>query len=218
VATLAQARAFGRAEGYPLLLKAAAGGGGRGIRLAADEAELAGTFGLAQSEAGAAFGDARLYVERFVRAARHIEVQIAADADGAVVHLGERDCSTQRRYQKLIEEAPAPAIDEGLRAALCGAAVGFARAIGYRNIGTVEFVVDVETGAFFFLEMNCRIQVEHPVSEMVCGIDLVALQLRVAGGKSLGLAQPNVMLSGHAIECRLVAEDPQRDFAPSPPG
>jgi acetyl-CoA carboxylase biotin carboxylase subunit len=216
VATLEQAHAFGQAEGYPLLLKAAAGGGGRGIRLAGDGAELAATFGLAQAEAAAAFGDGRLYVERFVRAARHIEVQIAADADGGIVHLGERDCSTQRRYQKLIEEAPAPAIDERLRAALRDAAVGFAHAINYRNVGTVEFVVDVETSEFFFLEMNCRIQVEHPVTEMLCGIDLVALQLRVAGGKPLGLAQADVKLSGHAIECRLVAEDPQRDFTPSP--
>jgi acetyl-CoA carboxylase biotin carboxylase subunit len=155
-------------------------------------------------------------MERFIRAARHVEVQVAADGAGAVIHLGERDCSTQRRYQKLIEEAPAPSLDASLRDELRDAGVAYARAIGYRNIGTVEFIVDAEAGTFYFLEMNCRIQVEHPVSEAVCGIDLVELQLRIAGGEPLGIAQDDVAFDGHAIECRLVAEDTANGFAPSP--
>jgi acetyl-CoA carboxylase biotin carboxylase subunit len=216
VLTLGQAQAFAAEAGYPVLLKAAGGGGGRGIKLAGGPDDLRTLFGVAQAEAGAAFGDDRLYVERFIRAARHIEVQIAADDHGAVVHLGERDCSTQRRYQKVIEEAPAPALDTGLRDALRDAGVAFARAIGYRNLGTVEFVVDVESASFFFLEMNCRIQVEHPVTEVVCGLDLVALQLRIADGLPIGFGQDDVAVDGHAVECRLVAEDPARGFAPSP--
>jgi acetyl-CoA carboxylase biotin carboxylase subunit len=216
VATLADAQAFAADAGYPVLLKAAGGGGGRGIKLAGGPDELRGLFGMAQAEAAAAFGDDRLYVERFIRAARHVEVQVAADDHGAVVHLGERDCSTQRRYQKVIEEAPAPALDTAVRDALREAGVAFARAIGYRNLGTVEFVVDVESGSFYFLEMNCRIQVEHPVTEVVCGIDLVALQLRIADRLPLGFTQEEVAIDGHAVECRLVAEDPARGFAPSP--
>jgi acetyl-CoA carboxylase biotin carboxylase subunit len=216
LASLAAAEAFAADVGYPVLLKAAGGGGGRGIKLAGDLAELQTVYSVAQAEAGAAFSDDRLYVERYVRAARHVEVQIAADAHGAVIHLGERDCSTQRRYQKLIEEAPAPALAEHLRAALHDAALAFARAIGYVNLGTVEFIVDVERGDFCFLEMNCRIQVEHPVTEAVCGLDLVALQLRIADGAPLAIEQAAVHVVGHAIECRLVAEDPSRDFRPSP--
>jgi acetyl-CoA carboxylase biotin carboxylase subunit len=216
VQSLADAQDFAGGAGYPVLVKAAAGGGGRGIKLARDADELSAVFGVAQAEAGAAFGDDRLYVERFIRAARHVEVQVAADDHGAVVHLGERDCSTQRRYQKVIEEAPAPALAPGVRDALCDAGVAFARAIDYRNVGTVEFVVDVESGSFFFLEMNCRIQVEHPVTEAVCGLDLVALQLAIANGQPLGFAQHDVAIDGHAVECRLVAEDPARGFAPSP--
>jgi acetyl-CoA carboxylase biotin carboxylase subunit len=216
VSTFADARAFADAEGYPVLVKAAGGGGGRGIKLAVDAASLESVFGLARAEAAAAFGDERLYLERFVRAARHIEVQVAADTHGTMVHLGERDCSTQRRYQKVIEETPAPRLSRQLRDSLCEAALAFARAISYRNIGTVEFVVDVETGEFFFLEMNCRIQVEHPVTELVCGLDLVALQLRIASGESLGFQQADVRLDGHAIECRLLAEDSDHDFRPAP--
>jgi acetyl-CoA carboxylase, biotin carboxylase subunit len=216
VATLGEAEAFAADHGYPVLLKAAGGGGGRGIKLAGDLEQLRLVHSLARAEAGAAFGDERLYIERLIATARHIEVQIAADDHGGVIHLGERDCSTQRRYQKLVEEAPAPALDHGLRAALLDAGVAFAAAIDYRNLGTVEFVVDVAQRSFHFLECNCRIQVEHPVTEAVCGLDLVALQLAIADGEPLGLAQRDVAFSGHAVECRLVAEDPARDFAPSP--
>jgi acetyl-CoA carboxylase, biotin carboxylase subunit len=202
--------------GYPLLVKAAGGGGGRGIKLARDRAELDSLLSLARSEAGAAFGDERVYLERFVATARHIEVQIAADEQDAVVHLGERDCSVQRRYQKVIEEAPAPNLDPATRNALTAEAVAFARAIGYRNLGTVEFVLDVGTGEHFFLEINCRIQVEHPVTEAITGRDLVAMQLRIADGEPLGFTQRDVVFDGHAIECRLNAEDVARGFVPSP--
>jgi acetyl-CoA carboxylase biotin carboxylase subunit len=216
VATLKEAEEFAAEHGYPLLLKAAGGGGGRGIKLAGDLEQLRLRHAIARAEAGAAFGDERLYIERLIVAARHIEVQIAADGHGGVIHLGERDCSTQRRYQKLLEEAPAPKLDPGLREQLLDAGVAFARAIGYRNLGTVEFVVDTATASFHFLECNCRIQVEHPVTEAVCGLDLVALQLAIADGEPLPLTQDEVSFDGHAIECRLVAEDPARDFAPSP--
>jgi acetyl-CoA carboxylase biotin carboxylase subunit len=216
VATLEEARRFAGESGYPVLLKAAGGGGGRGIKLAHDDAELHALFGVAVAEAESAFGDPRLYVERFVAAARHVEVQIAADAHGAVVHLGERDCSVQRRYQKVIEEAPAPSITQDQRDALTSAAVAFARAIGYVNLGTVEFMVDARSGAFFFLECNCRIQVEHPVTEEVTGRDLVAEQLRIAAGEPLSFAQDDIALTGHAVEARLTAEDVAHDFRPSP--
>jgi acetyl-CoA carboxylase, biotin carboxylase subunit len=216
VATLAEAERFADAGGFPVLLKAAGGGGGRGIKLARAAGDLRELFGIAVAEAEAAFGDARLYVERFVEAARHVEVQVAADAHGAVVHLGERDCSVQRRYQKVIEEAPAPALAPERRDALTSAAVAFARAIGYVNLGTVEFMVDARTGDFFFLEMNCRIQVEHPVTEEVTGRDLVAEQLRIAAGEPLSFAQDDVRLEGHAVEARLTAEDVAHGFRPSP--
>jgi acetyl-CoA carboxylase, biotin carboxylase subunit len=199
-----------------VLLKAAGGGGGRGIKLARDPDDVRALFGVAVAEAESAFGDPRLYVERFVEAARHVEVQVAADAHGSVVHLGERDCSVQRRYQKVIEEAPAPALDPAQRDALTTAAVAFARAIGYVNLGTVEFMVDAHTGELFFLEMNCRIQVEHPVTEEVTGRDLVAEQLRIAAGERLSFAQDDVRLEGHAVEARLTAEDVAHDFRPSP--
>jgi acetyl-CoA carboxylase biotin carboxylase subunit len=216
VETLDAARRFAAEAGYPVLLKAAGGGGGRGIKLAGDEAELSGLFRVAGAEAESAFGDPRLYVERFVAAARHVEVQVAADAHGSVVHLGERDCSVQRRYQKVIEEAPAPALSSEQREALTSAAVTFARAIGYVNLGTVEFMVDARTGEHFFLEINCRIQVEHPVTEEVTGRDLVAEQLRIAAGEPLSFAQEDVVLDGHAVEARLTAEDVARGFQPSP--
>jgi acetyl-CoA carboxylase, biotin carboxylase subunit len=202
--------------GYPVLVKAAGGGGGRGIKLAKDGEELDGLLSLARSEAGAAFGDERLYLERFVANARHVEVQIAADEHGAVVHLGERDCSVQRRYQKVVEEAPAPNLDPATRNALTAEAVAFATAIGYRNLGTVEFVLDVDTGDYFFLEVNCRIQVEHPVTEAVTGRDLVKLQIHIADGNELGFSQNDVTFDGHAIECRLNAEDVAHGFMPSP--
>jgi acetyl-CoA carboxylase biotin carboxylase subunit len=201
---------------YPLLVKAAGGGGGRGIKLVRDAGELDALLSLARSEAGAAFGDERVYLERFIAAARHIEVQVAADEHGGVVALGERDCSVQRRYQKVIEEAPAPGLAQGTRAALCEAAVAFARRISYRNVGTVEFVLDAASDEFFFLECNCRIQVEHPVTEAVTGVDLVGEQLRIAAGERLSVAQEDVRVDGHAIECRLTAEDPERGFQPSP--
>jgi acetyl-CoA carboxylase biotin carboxylase subunit len=202
--------------GYPLLIKAAGGGGGRGIKLARDEAELRSQLGLARSEAGAAFGDERVYVERYVAAARHVEVQIAADERGHVIHLGERDCSVQRRYQKVIEEAPAPGLPEETTKALRDAGVAFAAAIRYRNLGTVEFVLDAESQEFYFLEMNCRIQVEHPVTEAVTGQDLVVLQLRIADGLPLPMQQGDVAIKGHAIECRLNAEDVAHGFRPTP--
>jgi acetyl-CoA carboxylase, biotin carboxylase subunit len=202
--------------GYPVLLKAAGGGGGRGIKLVRGPTELAELYWLARAEAQAAFDDDRIYVERFIGRARHIEIQIAADAHGNVVHLGERDCSVQRRYQKLVEEAPAPVIADALRDQIRAAAVTLARAIGYRNLGTVEFIVDADSGDFFFLEVNCRIQVEHPVTEELTGRDLVALQLRIADGEPLGFDQEDVQFTGHVIECRLCAEDPMHDFRPSP--
>jgi acetyl-CoA carboxylase, biotin carboxylase subunit len=216
VGSAPQAQEAAEEIGYPVLVKAAGGGGGRGIKLAREALDLDGLLSLARSEAGAAFGDERLYLERFITAARHVEVQIAADEHGAVVHLGERDCSVQRRYQKVVEEAPAPSLEPAVRDAMGDVAVGFARAIGYRNLGTVEFVVDSDTGEHYFLEINCRIQVEHPVTEAVTGRDLVALQLRVADGEPLGFAQEDVALDGHAIECRLNAEDVARGFMPSP--
>jgi acetyl-CoA carboxylase biotin carboxylase subunit len=216
VTTVEAARRFADDAGYPVLLKAAGGGGGRGIKLAHDADELASLFGVAVAEAESAFGDSRLYVERFVTAARHVEVQIAADEHGAVVHLGERDCSVQRRYQKVIEEAPAPSLTVAQRDALTSAAVAFAGAIGYVNLGTVEFMVDARTGEFFFLECNCRIQVEHPVTEEVTGRDLVAEQLRIAAGEPLSFAQNDVTIEGHAVEARLTAEDVQHEFRPSP--
>jgi acetyl-CoA carboxylase, biotin carboxylase subunit len=197
--------------GYPLLIKAAGGGGGRGIRRAYDEDELNAQLSVARSEAGAAFGDDRVYAERFIAAARHVEVQVAADEHGATLHLGERDCSVQRRYQKVIEEAPARAAP-----GMAEAAVRLAAELGYRNLGTVEFIVDAETGEFFFLEINCRIQVEHPVTEAVTRRDLVALQLQIADGNPLGFAQEDVHFHGHAIECRLNAEDITRGFMPTP--
>ncbi len=192
VNSAADARALGERIGYPVLVKAAGGGGGRGIRHARDGDELEAIIGLARTEAAAAFADDRLYVEKLVPRARHVEVQIAADEHGAVVHLGERDCSVQRRFQKLIEEAPAPALPSGARGRLLDAAVAVARAIGYANLGTVEFVLDADTDDFFFLEVNCRIQVEHPVTEAITGRDLVALQLRIADGEPLGFTQEDV--------------------------
>ena len=200
--------------GYPLLVKAAAGGGGRGMRVVRAPAELADALVGARREATAAFGDGRLLLERLVEPARHVEIQVLADAHGGVVHLGERDCSVQRRHQKVIEESPSPAVTPALRAALGEAAVRVTRAAGYVNAGTCEFLLDAN-GRFSFIEMNARLQVEHPVTELVTGRDLVRQQLRVAAGEPLGFAQHDVTLRGHAIECRLYAEDPARDFLPS---
>ncbi|MBI3108982.1 MAG: acetyl-CoA carboxylase biotin carboxylase subunit [Candidatus Rokubacteria bacterium] len=212
----AEVAAAARSIGYPLLLKAAAGGGGRGMRVVRSAGELAEAFGTAHAEAQAAFGDGRLYVERFLEGVRHVEVQVLADRFGAAVQLGERDCSIQRRHQKVLEEAPAPGVSPALRAAMGAAALALARGIKYESAGTVEFVLEPATGRFHFIEMNTRIQVEHPVTEVVTGVDLVAAQLRVAAGERLGLAQAEVRIEGHALECRINAEAPDADFRPSP--
>jgi acetyl-CoA carboxylase, biotin carboxylase subunit len=211
----AEALRLAREVGWPVLVKAVGGGGGRGLRVVADPARLAETVQRATAEASAAFGDPRVYLERFLPAGRHVEVQLLGDGQ-TVIHLGDRDCSVQRRYQKLLEEAPAPGLGEELRGRLHRAAVALGRRLGYRGLGTVEFLVDQALDGFFFLELNARIQVEHPVTEAVTGLDLVAEQLAVAEGRPLRLAQAEVMLAGHAIECRINAEDPEHDFRPSP--
>ena len=202
--------------GYPFLFKASAGGGGRGMRLVRSKAELAVAMESAATEAKAAFGDATLYMEKFIESARHIEIQILADSHGNVVHLGEHDCSTQRRHQKLIEEAPSPFISAQLRSKLTESAVRLAQRVDYRGAGTVEFVYDERTREAYFLEMNTRIQVEHPVTEMITGRDLVVEQIRIAAGEPISFTQDEVQVRGHAIECRINAEDPTRDFAPGP--
>ena len=202
--------------GYPVLLKASAGGGGRGMRLVQTERELGEALEAAASEAKAAFGDGTLYMEKFISRARHIEIQIMGDAHGNVLHLGERDCSTQRRHQKLIEETPSPVVDGDLRRRLCDAALRLADHVKYRSAGTVEFVYDEDSREAYFLEMNTRIQVEHPVTEMVTGRDLVVEQIRIAGGEPVSFAQEDVRMNGHAIECRINAEDARRKFMPCP--
>jgi acetyl-CoA carboxylase biotin carboxylase subunit len=205
-----------RAIGVPLLVKAVGGGGGRGMKRVDTLAALPAALELAAAEAGAAFGDSRVYLERYVGSGRHIEVQVLGDGAGRVIHLGERDCSTQRRYQKLVEETPAPGLSERMRAALHAAAVRFAQRLSYRGAGTVEFLVDKERDSFYFLEMNARIQVEHPVTEAVTGVDLIAEQIAIAGGSGLRLAQSDIHITGCAVECRINAEDPTNDFRPSP--
>jgi acetyl-CoA carboxylase biotin carboxylase subunit len=211
----AAARALADEIGWPVLVKAAGGGGGRGLRPARDPGQLAAAIERGAAEADAAFGDPRVYLEPCISPARHVEVQLLGDGQ-RVIHLGDRDCSVQRRYQKLIEEAPAPLLADGLRAALREAAVAFGAHLGYRGLGTVEFLVDPRRGSFYFLEMNARIQVEHPVTEAVTRLDLVAEQIAVAEGRGLRLAQDDVALAGHAIECRINAEDPAAGFRPSP--
>ena len=201
--------------GFPVLVKAAGGGGGRGLRVVRDPGELERAVAVASAEAGAAFGDPRVYLERYVSPARHVEVQLLGDGE-RVVHLGTRDCSVQRRYQKLIEEAPAPLLGDGLRARLHAAAVAIGEHLRYRGAGTVEFLVDVTREEFYFLEVNARIQVEHPVTEAITGLDLVEEQIAIAEGRSLRVRQEDVTFTGHAIECRINAEDPRRDFLPSP--
>jgi len=209
--------AFERAHeiGYPVLLKAAAGGGGRGIRIAADPAELVSVFQQAALEAAAAFGDGSLYLEKFLDPARHVEVQVLGDGRGGLVHVLERECSLQRRRQKLIEESPSPALDDDTRAAMAAAALRIADAVDYESAGTVEFLLGGD-GAFYFIEMNTRIQVEHPVTEMVAGVDLVQEQLRIAAGDGMSFRQEDVALRGAAIEVRINAEDPAQAFMPSP--
>lgn len=210
-----EAEAVASKIGYPVILKATAGGGGRGMRLVRDESELVRAFQAAQGEAEAAFGNAGVYLEKFIERPRHIEFQILADRYGNTIHLGERDCSIQRRHQKLLEEAPSPILSPELRREMGEAAVRAAQAIGYVGVGTVEFLLD-DSGQFCFMEMNTRIQVEHPVTEMITGLDLVAEQIRVACGEKLRLTQDEVQLRGHAIECRINAEDPDRNFRPHP--
>ena len=222
VADPAAAVEAARAVGFPLMLKASAGGGGRGIQIVHDEESLPGIFAVCSAEVEAAFGDPRIFLERYVAHARHIEVQVVGDGRGGVVTLAERDCSLQRRYQKVVEEAPAyiPSLDDvqlnDLRQGLYNSARLLVSAIDYRGAGTVEFIVDQESGKFFFLEMNTRIQVEHPVTEEVTGVDLVAEQLRIAAGEPMSLSQQDVALRGHAIEVRLTAEDVDAGFVPSP--
>ena len=211
---LAEARDIARKIGYPLLVKAVAGGGGRGMRIVGDESELLRALPLAQAEAEAAFGNGTVYLERFVERPRHIEVQILADRFGTTLAVGERDCSIQRRHQKLIEEAPAPNLPRKTRDALLKAAVKGAKAAKYTNAGTLEFLVDPR-GDLYFMEMNTRIQVEHPVTEITTGIDLVVWQIRIAAGQRLTLTDRDCEPRGHAIECRITAEDAERDFAPS---
>jgi acetyl-CoA carboxylase biotin carboxylase subunit len=201
--------------GFPVLVKAAGGGGGRGLRVVREPGELADAVSMASAEAGAAFGDPRVYLERYVERGRHVEVQILGDGE-RVIQLGDRDCSVQRRYQKLIEEAPAPGLDAGLRDRLRAAAVALGLSLGYRGAGTVEFLVDADRGEFYFLEVNARIQVEHPVTEAITGLDIVAEQIAIAEGRPLRLRQEDVRFAGHAIECRINAEDPGYDFRPSP--
>ena len=202
--------------GYPCLLKASAGGGGRGMRIVRDPQSLLAASECAQAEALAAFGDATVYLEKFIERARHIEIQVLGDRHGNLVHLFDRDCSVQRRHQKLIEEAPSPVLSAARRAEMADAALALARGVGYFSAGTVEFVFDANADRFYFLEMNTRIQVEHPVTEMVTGVDLVREQLRVAAGERLSLRQGDIRLRGHAIECRINAENPLRGFMPAP--
>lgn len=216
VHTLEEAQRLAARIGAPLLIKAVGGGGGRGMKRVDDLQDLPVALDMAASEAGAAFGDARVYLERYVARGRHVEVQVLGDGRGEVLQLGERDCSVQRRYQKLIEESPAPRLEDSARAALCDAAVRFARRLSYRGAGTVEFLLDSDTGSFHFLEMNARIQVEHPVTEQVTRMDLVAAQIAIAAGEGLPLQQPAVRAQGWAVECRINAEDPDNDFMPSP--
>jgi acetyl-CoA carboxylase biotin carboxylase subunit len=215
VLELGEALRIGAEIGYPLLIKAAGGGGGRGIRICADPQALQEEFAVAREEARAAFGREAVYLEKYLAAPRHIEFQILGDYRGKIVHLGERECSIQRRHQKLIEESPSPRLTPELRTAMAAAALRAAAAVGYRNAGTVEFLLD-PGGQFYFLEINARIQVEHPVTEMTTGIDLVREQIRLAAGDPLGFSQETIRPRGWAMECRVNAEDPQKNFRPSP--
>ncbi len=201
--------------GFPVMIKAAYGGGGRGMRIAHSKEELKKLFPVAQREALSAFGDDRVYIEKYIENPRHIEAQIIADSFGNCVYLGERECSIQRRHQKLIEEAPSPAVTPDMRKKHCEYAITVARAIGYVSAGTIEFLLDKE-GNFYFLEMNTRIQVEHPVTELVTGIDIVKEQIKVADNELLSFTQDDVKINGHAIECRINAEDPDNNFRPNP--
>lgn len=212
---LEEARKAAKKIGYPVMIKASSGGGGKGMRVARDEEELCTHFLTAQQESVRAFGDDSMYLERYVEHPRHVEVQILGDKFGHVVSLGERDCSIQRRHQKMIEESPCMALDEKLRKKMGAVAVAAAKAVGYENAGTIEFLLD-GSGEFYFMEMNTRIQVEHPVTEMVSGVDLIKEQIRIAAGEPLSVEQKDIVLKGHAIECRINAEDPEHHFMPCP--
>ena len=215
VESVDQAVSIATKIGWPIMIKASAGGGGRGIRVAHDADELKGQMATAQAEAQAAFGDKSVYLERFIRRARHVEVQVLGDGRNAV-HCFERECSLQRRRQKILEEAPSPALSAETRARLCESAVQLARSVGYRGAGTLEYLYDDESREFFFIEMNTRIQVEHPITEMITGIDLVREMIRIAGGEPLRFKQADIVMRGVAIECRINAEDPEKNFMPSP--
>ncbi len=210
-----EAHALEEAErvGYPVIIKPSAGGGGKGMRLVRTARELEDIFKVARSEAKAAFGDDALYLEKFIDDNRHVEVQVAVDRFGHAVHMGERDCSVQRRHQKIIEETPSPALSEAAREELCQRAVRAVVAAGYENLGTLEFLVDSK-GDAYFIEINCRIQVEHPITELCTGVDMVAMQIKIAAGEPLGLSQSDIVSRGHAIEFRILAEDPTKDFRP----
>ncbi|MFQ6093460.1 MAG: acetyl-CoA carboxylase biotin carboxylase subunit, partial [bacterium] len=215
VSSITEARQTARKIGYPTIIKAAAGGGGRGMRIVRSESELEISFHTAKAEAEAAFTNSELYMERWIENPRHIEIQLLGDEHGNLIHLGERDCSLQRRYQKLLEESPSPAVDPRLRKQLGEMAIKGARSINYQSTGTVEFLLDEEKN-FYFMEMNTRIQVEHPVTEMVIGMDLIKEQIRLAAGERLRCSQDKITLHGHAIECRINAEDPDKGFQPAP--
>jgi acetyl-CoA carboxylase biotin carboxylase subunit len=210
-----EALAFAESIGFPVIIKATAGGGGKGMRICQRADQFGQLFNLAQNEALSAFGNGAVYVEKYLEHPRHVEIQVMGDRHGRVVHMGERDCSVQRRHQKLIEESPSPALDAGLREQMGTAAVALASNIGYVGAGTVEFLLDTD-GSFYFMEMNTRIQVEHPVTEMVTSFDLVKEQIRVAAGDPISFQGDGRRLRGHAIECRINAEDPYRNFQPSP--
>ncbi len=215
VADADEAARWAERLGYPVMLKAVAGGGGKGMRQVAEPGELASAFRAAVSEATSAFGDGRVYLEKVIEQPRHVEIQVLCDEHGGRVHLGERECTLQRRHQKVLEESPSPVLDSALREQMGAAALAIVKAAGYTNAGTVEFLLDPH-GAFYFIEVNARLQVEHPVTELVTGIDLVAAQIAIAEGQPLPFTQEQVGFRGHAIECRIYAEDPDRDFAPSP--
>ena len=202
--------------GYPVIVKASAGGGGKGIRIVRKKEELKEAFLSAQSETKAAFGDDSMYMEKLIEGARHVEVQILGDSFGNVIHLGERDCSLQRKNQKVLEETPCEVLSESTRAKLCDSAVRAAKAAGYENAGTIEFLYDEDSDKYYFMEMNTRVQVEHPITEMVTGVDIVKEQIRIAAGEKLLYTQDDIKISGHAIECRINAENPSRNFAPCP--
>ncbi|PIQ82103.1 MAG: acetyl-CoA carboxylase biotin carboxylase subunit [Candidatus Omnitrophica bacterium CG11_big_fil_rev_8_21_14_0_20_64_10] len=215
IASKEEAMKVAKKIGYPVIIKAAAGGGGKGMRVAHNDVSLINSLMTAQTEAEAAFGNPEVYIEKYITAPRHVEIQIAADKKGRVVALGERDCSVQRRHQKLIEEAPSPAVDAKLRRKMEETAVRGAKAVKYHSLGTMEFLLNSE-GHFYFMEMNTRVQVEHPVTEMITGVDLIKEQIRIAAGEKLSFTQEKVRFEGHAIECRINAEDPDQDFIPCP--